>query len=198
MTIYHETAHKLIHAAEEELLRNDGTMEMSAVARHAGVSVGLAYHHFGSKTGLIAAVVDLFYEPLRDILLGTAIPLELEWAAREQSRTSAMVDHYYDSKLAPLIAGRLAREPEVLDIETAHMNALLQLGAKNIAQGQKQGLVDATLDPQVTVNLLMGGVHLALDQAVLAKKRPSRPQLKKQIWQFISHALRLPIDKEQA
>ena len=196
MTIYHETAQKLINAAEEELLRNDGTMEMSAVARRAGVSVGLAYHHFGSKTGLIAAVVDLFYEPLRDILLGTAIPLELEWAAREQNRTCAMVDHYYDNKLAPLIAGRLAREPEVLDIESAHMTALLQLGTKNIAQGQKQGMVDATLDPHVTVNLLMGGVHLALDQAVLAQKRPARSQLKKQIWQFISHALRLTANKE--
>ena len=28
------------------------------------VSVGLAYHHFGSKGGLIAAVVDDFYERL--------------------------------------------------------------------------------------------------------------------------------------
>ena len=185
------SSEKLLQAAEDELIASNGQMEMSAVAQRAGLSVGLAYHHFGSKAGLIAAVVDRFYEPLRAISLGTAIPLELAWEAREQARTEAMVDYYFDHPLAPLIAGRLAREPEVLDIERTHLEALLALGAKNIRQGQKQGVVDATLQPAVTVSLLMGGLRLALDQAVLAETRPPRPETKQQIWQFIRHALRL-------
>ena len=186
------TAEKLLEAAEAELIASDGQMEMAAVARRAGVSVGLAYHHFGSKAGLVAAVVDAFYGPLREISLGTAIPAQLDWPARERARTEAMVDYFYSHRLAPLIAGRLAREPEVLDIERAHRQALLASGAKNIRQGQKQGVVDATLDPAVTVSLLMGGLRLALDEAVLADKRPPRARLKNQIWQFARHALRLP------
>lgn len=185
------TKHRLLQAAKAELLANGGQMEMSRVAVQADLSTGLAYHHFSSKAGLIAAVVDAFYAPLRNISYGAAIPLELNWEAREKARTEAMVDYFYDDEMAPLIAGRLAREPEVLDIEAAHMRALLDLGAKNIRQGQKLGVVDPRLDPEVTVSLLMGGVRLALDQAVLTDDRPPRAALKKHIWQFIRHALSL-------
>ena len=37
------SAERLLQAAKEELLANDGYMEMSAVAKRAGASVGLAY-----------------------------------------------------------------------------------------------------------------------------------------------------------
>ena len=105
---------RLIAAAEQELIANNGHMEISAVAKRADTSAGLTYHHFGSKTGLVAAVVDRFYEPLREISLGGGIPSELEWRDRERYRTSAIIDYFYGHPLAPLIAGRLAREPEVL------------------------------------------------------------------------------------
>lgn len=54
----------LIDAAQRELILGQGQLEMLAVARRAGVSAGLAYHHFGSKAGLIAAVVEAFYDQL--------------------------------------------------------------------------------------------------------------------------------------
>ena len=49
---------RLINAAEAELIENNGHIEIQGVAKRVGLSVGIAYHHFGSKTGLIAAVVD--------------------------------------------------------------------------------------------------------------------------------------------
>ncbi len=185
------TPQRLLDAAEAELIANAGFLEMAAVAKRAKLSVGLAYHHFGSKTGLIAGVVDRFYGPVREIALGDAIPVELEWREREKMRTEASIAYFYDHPLAPLIAGRLAREPEVLDIEQAHMDALLELGARNIAQGQRQGVVAPELDPAVTVALLMGGQRLALDQAVLADPRPAREDLLDHIWSFTINALQL-------
>lgn len=185
------TPQKLIQAAEDELIAQNGHLEMSLVAKRAGVSVGLAYHHFGSKTGLIAAVVDRFYDPVRDIALGSAIPLDLAWMDREKARTEALIDYFYGHPLSPLIAGRLAREPEVLDIERAHMEALVEAGARNIAQGQKQGLIPDTLDPDTTVAVLMGGLRLAIDRAVLADTRPSKDALLDQIWALTTGALRL-------
>lgn len=182
---------KLLLAAEAELIANHGHMEMSAVAKRAGVSVGLAYHHFGSKTGLVAAVVDRFYGPLREISFGNTISLDLEWRVREKTRTAAMIDYFYAHPLAPLISGRLAREPEVLDIERAHSEALLEAGARNIAQGQKQGVVDKALDPAVTVAMLMGGIRLAIDQAILMEQRPSRDLLLDQLWRLTASALQL-------
>ena len=75
----------LIEAAAASLVDGNGAFEIQDVARRAQVSVGLAYHRFGSKAGLIAAVVDHFYDELeRAIDLGDL--LEGEWAAREHER----------------------------------------------------------------------------------------------------------------
>ncbi|WP_287911076.1 TetR/AcrR family transcriptional regulator [Acinetobacter sp.] len=186
-----ETYKRLLTAAEQELIANNGHVEISAIAKRANTSAGLTYHHFGSKTGLIAAVVDQFYEPLREIALGDGIPANLEWREREKARTKTIIDYFYQHPLAPLIAGRLAREPEVLDIERAHIDALIEQGARNIAQGQKLGLISSTLDPKTTVAMLMGGLHLAIDQAILAKERPSNTELLHQLWQLISNTLQL-------
>lgn len=185
------TPNRLLDAAEAELIEGGGHMEMASVAKRAGVSVGLAYHHFGSKTGLLAAVVDRFYEPLRDIALGTAIPPETPWAERERARTATMIAYFYSRPLAPLVAGRLARQPEVLDLEKSHMDALLAEGARNIAQGQRLGVVDPRLKPETTVAMLMGGLRLSIDSALLSKDRPSEDALLADTWHFIASALGL-------
>lgn len=186
------TSHRLLDAAEVELIANQGSVEMAAVAKRAGVSVGLAYHHFGSKTGMIAAVIDRFYGPIRDIALGDRIPRETEWMAREKARAEALIGYFYTHPLAPLVAGRLAREPEVRDIEGAHTAALLDAGARNIVQGQRLGVVNPDLDPKPTVAMLMGGLRLAIDQAILSETRPNQAQVLQAIWLFIEGALHVP------
>ena len=60
------TPERLIRAAQDELIQTRGLLEMQAVAKRAKVSVGLAYHHFGSKAGLIALV--------RVVVLGRDVP----------------------------------------------------------------------------------------------------------------------------
>ena len=180
---------RLLKAAEEELIENDGRLEMLAVAKRAGLSTGLSYRYFGSKAGLIAAVVDHFYQPIRHIALGEAIPLDQEWTEREKRRVSALIDYYYDHPLAELIAGRLSREPEVLDVENEHMAKLLEAGKRNIAQGQKSGTVDPQLKPEIAVALLMGGLTQALNTAITAKKRPAKSELLNNIWRFTVSAL---------
>ena len=48
-----------------ELVRGNGVLELSALTRRAQLSTGALYHHFGSKSGLLAAVYDDFYHGLR-------------------------------------------------------------------------------------------------------------------------------------
>lgn len=182
---------RILMAAEQELLANDGRLEMLAVARRADLATGLAYRYFGSKAGLIAAVVDSFYSPLRKIALGDAIALSQPWESREKARTSALIDYFYDHPMAKLIAGRLSREPEVLDVENAHMKALLEAGARNIAQGQAHGVVDPNLDPDITVALLMGGIRQAINSAITADQVTPRKLLLSNVWRFIESALKL-------
>ena len=57
-----QTRARLLEAASEELLAQDGAVDFGAVAKRAGVSAGAPYRHFASKSELLVALVDGFYD----------------------------------------------------------------------------------------------------------------------------------------
>src|SRR6185503_15003392 len=103
------TRERLIRAAQEELIRSHGHLEMQAVAKRAKVSVGLAYHHFGSKAGLIAAIVEAFYNRLDEEVFNDAGRPSESWADRERRRIASYIAFHYDHPFAPLVIGALSR-----------------------------------------------------------------------------------------
>ncbi|MBV9563263.1 MAG: TetR/AcrR family transcriptional regulator [Bradyrhizobium sp.] len=186
-----DTRERLVRAAEQELIRGHGHLEMQAVARRAQVSVGLAYHHFGSKAGLIAAVVEEFYDRLDAAAFGGAkLPSE-SWVDREKSRIAAYVAFHYEHPFAPLVIGALSRAPEVLDVETAFTSRQLAAGARMIEAAQRDGIVAGNIDPHLTIALMIGGIRQALIGALQRKHRPDPEELAHDIWTFIAAALRL-------
>ena len=102
----------IIDAASEALVDGEGDFELQDVARRAGVSVGLPYHRFGSKSGLIAAVVDNFYDELDRVIDLSDVPPG-DWTLRERERVGRLIDFLYDHPLAAVIISRLARDPAV-------------------------------------------------------------------------------------
>ncbi|HEX7920024.1 MAG TPA: TetR/AcrR family transcriptional regulator [Bradyrhizobium sp.] len=186
------TRERLLSAAREELIEGLGHLEMQAVARRAQVSVGLAYHHFGSKAALIAAVVEDFYERLDEAAFGGAKLSARSWADREKARIGAYVAFHYAHPFAPLVIGPLSRAPEVLDVETAFTTRQLAAGARMIEAAQRDGIVPASLDPHLTIALMIGGIRQALIGALTADRRPDPARLTGDIWAFMAAALRLP------
>src|SRR5438093_13600736 len=96
------TRERLVRAAQAELIQCHGHLEMQAVAKRARVSVGLAYHHFGSKAGLIAAVVEAFYSRIDAEVFNDACRPSESWADRERRRIDAYLAFHPDHPLAPL------------------------------------------------------------------------------------------------
>lgn len=186
------TRERLLLAAQEELIEGQGHIEMQAVARRAQVSVGLAYHHFGSKAGLIAAVVEDFYEHLDEAAFGGAKLSASNWADREKARIGAYVAFHYEHPFAPLVIGPLSRAPEVLDVETAFTSRQLAAGARMIEAAQRDGIVPGNLDPHLTIALMIGGIRQALIGALTADRRPDPARLTGDVWAFMAAALRLP------
>lgn len=185
------TRTKLICAAQEELIQGQGHLEMQAVARRAQVSVGLAYHHFGSKAGLIAAIVEEFYSRLDEAAFtGAKLPSET-WADRERERIAAYIAFHYDHPFAPLIIGALSRAPEVLDVEIAFTNRQLAAGALMLQAAQRDGIVPDDIDPHLTIALMIGGIRQALIGSLTSEHRPDPAKLTNDIWAFIAAALRL-------
>lgn len=191
------TRERLIHAAQEELVLRHGHLEMQAVAKRAQLSVGLAYHHFGSKAGLIAAVVEGFYSLLDDAAFNRANLSSECWADREKERISAYIVFHYEHPFAPLVIGALSRAPEVLDVETAFTNRQLAAGARMLQAAQRDGIIPADIDPHLTIALMIGGIRQALIGALTSEQRPDPEKLTNAIWAFMAGALRLTRDREQ-
>lgn len=185
------TPERLIRAAQEELVHGGGLLEMQAVAKRAKVSVGLAYHHFGSKAGLIAAVVQAFYDRLEEVAFNPSNLTSSNWAGREKERIAAYISFHYDHPFAPLVVGSLSRAAEVLDVEQAFTRRQLAAGAHNLRAGQRDGVIPATLDPRLTIALMIGGIRQALIGALTKTQRPDRGELTEKIWIFVAGALRL-------
>ena len=185
------TPERLIRAAQEELIQGQGHLEMQAVAKRAKASVGLAYHHFGSKAGLIAAVVEAFYNRLEEVAFNPANLVSNDWAGREKERVAAYISFHYDHPFAPLVVGPLSRAAEVLDVELAFTKRQLVAGAHNLRNAQREGVIPAAFDPHLTIALMIGGIRQALIGALVKERRPDRGELTEKIWAFIAGALRL-------
>ena len=185
------TRDRLVRAAQDELVHSHGHLEMQAVAKRARVSVGLAYHHFGSKAGLIAAVVEEFYARLDDVAFKDIGRPAESWADRERRRILSYVAFHYDHPFAPLVIGALSRAPEVLDVERAFTNRQLAGGARMIEAAQRDGFVPAHLDPHLTIALMIGGIRQALICVLTSGQRPDPGKLTDDIWAFMAAALRL-------
>ena len=181
---------RLIAAAQAELMAGHGHLEMQAVAKRAGLSVGLAYHHFGSKSGLIAAVVEAFYSELNAAAFANADLSSGPWAEREKARIGAYVAFHYAHPFAPLIVGALSRSPEVLDVETAFTAQTLAGGAAMIRAAQRDGVVRLDLDPGLVIALMSGGIRQAMLGALTREDRPDPAALTDAIWSFMAAALR--------
>jgi AcrR family transcriptional regulator len=185
------TRERLLGAAEEELIQGQGHLEMQAVARRAQLSIGLAYHHFGSKAGLIAATVEAFYSRLDAAAFSDFKHASKSWAEREKARIAAAVSFHYTDPFAFLVIGALSRSPEVQDVETAFVRRQLAAGALMLEAAQRANIVALDIDPHLTIALMVGGIRQALIGALMLERRPDPEHLTDEIWAFMAAALRL-------
>ncbi|MFJ7181114.1 TetR/AcrR family transcriptional regulator [Streptomyces massasporeus] len=180
----------LLHAAAEELAEN-GTLEVAAVAARAGVSAGLPYRYFGTRNGLLIAVVEAFYERLAEACALREYD-EATWAEREWRRLRDWVDFLYAEPLATLILGGLAGDGEVAASHSRRRSLLIDMGARNIARAQHAGELPPHQDPELLAAATLGGVTALVSVALTRTPRPSAEEVRVQLWAFVSGAVNLP------
>ena len=184
------TRRRLIEAAAADLIARGGTAEVASTAARAGVSVGLLYRHFGSKTGLIAAVVEDFYDRLDASVLHADPAPGADWPTRERVRTRRDVAFHYAEPLAPIILSRLAREPEVAAVEARRIAGHIEAAARNIRRGQKTGEIPADLDPELIAAMVLGGIRQALGAVLARASPPPQEAVVEELWRFVVSAVR--------
>ena len=160
---------------------------LAAVVADAGTTTGAVYHHFGSRAGLLRAVLDELYDRLDADVLLPQMPGET-WGQRERERIRRLVDAAYREPLAPVVLGLALREPDVALADAERTARLSSLAAQNLRRAQAAGEVRPDVDPDVTGAVIMGGLRQALGRALADPQRPPAAQLAEDLWRIV-HSL---------
>lgn len=187
-----DTRRRILAAAAEELVARDGVLEIADVARRAGVSVGLSYHYFGSKAGLLAALVEDFYDRYDARVMASNPQPGADWGRREKLRLQAMVAFFYAEPLAPIVLTRLSREPEVATVEARRLLRHIELAARNVALAQQRGEIPDHLEPDMLGAMILGGLRQATGLALAfpPAQRPAEDHLAAVLWDMVAATAR--------
>lgn len=185
------TRARILAAAGRLLVLNDGALEMAWVAKEAGVSQGLAYHHFGSREGLIEAVVGDFYDRLEAEVLLAPLKELGEWESRELQRSERYIRFLAEDPLGATLMARLSRTPAIAMLEAERWEQLVREGAKNIAEGQRRGVVRSQQDSALLAALVLGALRSAVAAAMQRNENIDPRSLTGEIWQFLRLGLEI-------
>ncbi|WP_197093530.1 TetR/AcrR family transcriptional regulator [Nonomuraea sp. SBT364] len=178
---------RLLEAAADELIAT-GDVEVAAVARRAGLSVGLPYRYFGTRSGLMSALLEDFYERL----VADTVLVSFDgdtWLDRWRAQLTTWVDRVYDDPLAPVVLGRMVGDAQVAAMEASCFKLVITLGAKHVAAGQAEGAVVADRDPELLATAVVGGMRAVFTVVLDQDPRPGREVVLRELWEFSTAAL---------
>jgi AcrR family transcriptional regulator len=184
-------AHDRILAAAAEDLAQHGEVEVARVASAAGVSTGLPFRYFGSRSGLVAAVVDDFHRRLSEAVVYRDLPGRT-WQEREEARVRAWVDFLFADPLAPVVIAGMGGDATVAASWTRRLAVAVEVGARNIAAGQRAGDLPRGNDPTLLAATVLGGVQAAVATALAADPRPTAGVVADNLWRFVLGAAEAP------
>ncbi|MFG1945970.1 TetR/AcrR family transcriptional regulator [Nonomuraea sp. NPDC048826] len=181
------TRRRILEAAAAELVET-GDVEVAAVARRAGLSVGLPYRYFGTRSGLMSALIEDFYERL---VAGTVLRRfdGDTWLERWHAQVTQWVDWVYDEPLAPVVLGRMVGDAQVAAMEARCARQVIALGAKHVTAGQDEGAVTPGRDPELLSAAVVGGMRSILAVVLDQDPRPDRAAVQQEIRLFSTAAL---------
>ena len=180
---------RLIAAAREELVERDGQMEIDSVAGRADSSVGLIYRHFGSRAGLISAVVDDFYGRFRaDVLQADPMP-HGSFTARERRRIELAVAFHYADPLSRVVVTHLHLDGQVAVGEAAQVDALVADVASVVAAAQRKGDVARDRDARFVGAMVVGGMRQVLAGVFATEPRLPEKKTAKGLWTLVAGVL---------
>jgi AcrR family transcriptional regulator len=181
------TRRALVDAAVAEWSET-GEVEVAAIARRAGVSAGLPYRYFGTRSGLLIALVEDFYARLAEAAAMRHYDAP-SWAQRERRRIEDWVAFLYAEPLAPLVLSGPVGDGAVIAANARLGARLADVGARNIAHAQRAAELPADRDPQMLAAAILSGVHAMAAVALNRSPRSSATTVIEQVWAFVSGAV---------
>ena len=179
----------ILNAAERLMIDTGADFEISQLAKAAEISNGLAYHYFGSKDGVLEAVIDRFYERYSAVMDRKVDP-EISWPVRERARLLETIAFLYSDPFAPVAFGALGH-PRAIAKEHEVQEQMIGRAAHNVRSGQRRGQIPTEIDSELAGAAIIGAVRATLMMAMRMTPRPNPDKVADQIWQLIESAVSL-------
>ena len=176
-----------ILAAARQLFREEGTgtVKVAAIARAAGVSEGIVFHHFGSKRGLLAAVAAEWSHGLAQAIFESIVPGQVPSTERMVQSAFDFVEK--NGKLHDFMV--LTNDPgdwnHAFQASRAIIVAALEEG---VTQYARAGWV-LIGDPHITAVLVNGLVESAVMDCFVREEGACTLEYVREIAAFIDGAL---------
>jgi AcrR family transcriptional regulator len=183
------TRERLLACARDIAIANDGHIEIAWVAEAAGVVPSLVNRYFGSRAGLVSALLDDFFERLRVEVLGLNLDNLGTWLQHERIRLEKGVNFHYTDPAAVVIYTRLSREPEVALTENRHIDEIVKHAAANIRRGQQRGELPSSVDPELAGAAMFGAMQRVMVTALSRTPRPRPDRIVDVLWRQIAAAV---------
>ncbi len=191
------TREKLLQVARKLAIANNGHVELAQIAQQSGVVPGLVHRYFGSKSGLIAALVDDYYDRFHSQVLELYLNDKGDWAVHERLRLKLGVQFHYNEPLAPVLHSTFVRDPVVAKKETERIDGVIELTARGIIRAQKRGELSSAIDPELAGAAMFGAMQLVFAKALDRKSRPSPEALESLLWHQVAASVGLPSRPEE-
>jgi AcrR family transcriptional regulator len=183
------TRERLIAAARELVIARDGHVEIASVAEAAGVVPSLVHRYFGTRSGLIGALLDDFFERLHAEVLDLDLDDHGTWAQHERLRLEKGVRFHYADPLAVVLYTRLSRDPDVAQTERGHIDAVIAHAAANISRGQRRGELPRAVDPELAGAAMFGAMQRVMVTALGRPPRPRPERVIEVLWRQVAAAV---------
>jgi AcrR family transcriptional regulator len=185
------TRERLLACTRDIAIANDGHIEIAWVAEAAGVVPSLVNRYFGSRAGLVSALLDDFFDRLRSEVLDLDLDDHGTWAQHERIRLEKGVHFHYTDSAAVVTYTRLSREPEVAVAENRHIEMVVKDAAANIRRGQKRGELPSFIDPELAGAAMFGAMQRVMITALGRTPRPQPDRVIDLLWQQVAAAVQL-------
>src|SRR5262245_12468591 len=190
----HATRQRLLDVARRVALDTGGHIELAVVADAAGVVPSLVHRYFGSKSGLVAALVNDFFDRFHAEVLDVDLDAEGDWARHERLRLGRGVRFHYAEPLAAVIYGPLARDPDVARKDLARNLAIVDRAARSIRKAQRRGELPVGTDPRLAGAAMFGAMRLVMVEALNRSPRPAPERVIEALWRQVAAAVGIPAE----
>lgn len=185
------TRQRLIDCARDHAIAHDGHVEIAGVARAAGVVPSLVSRYFGSRGGLLSALVDDFFDRLHAEVLDRDLDRHGDWAQHERMRLELGVRFHYADPFAAVLYSRLSREPEVAHTESRRIQTVIEHAAANVSRAQRRGELPKHVDPQLAGAAMFGAMTRVMVVALNRSPHPPPQRVVDVLWRQVAASVQI-------